>query len=234
MIRQVPDERRRMIGAIEASARDGRVRLLEAGCGNRWGLKPEGLDLSITGVDLDAEAMKLRQQQHGDIDEMIVADLRDVDLPQGEFDVVYCSYVLEHVEGAELVLDRMVAALRPGGRLILRVPDRDSVFGFVARHTPHRTHIWFKKYVERFPDAGKPGHAPYPVVYERVVSERGLRAWAADRGLVVEQLYATYYFIDKFGRLAPLVDAGLRLVAALSRGRLTARWNNLGLIVRKP
>ena len=81
----------------------------------------------------------------------------------------------------------MVAALRPGGRLILRVPDGKSVFGWLAKHTPHVTHVWFKKYVERFPDAGKPGHAPYPTVYDDVVSAEGLREWARRSGVVTSR-----------------------------------------------
>ena len=74
------------------------MRVLEAGSGKKWGLKPEGLDLHITGVDTDGEAMRIRQETLHDLDTAIVADLRDVELPIAEFDVVYCSYVLEHVQ----------------------------------------------------------------------------------------------------------------------------------------
>ena len=91
-------ERARLLAAVARSARDGQIRVLEAGCGQKWGLKPEGLDLHITGVDTDAEAMRIRQETVKDLQTAIVGDLRDVELPAGEFDVVYCSYVLEHVE----------------------------------------------------------------------------------------------------------------------------------------
>jgi SAM-dependent methyltransferase len=225
------EERALLLDAVKASAVDGAVSVLEAGCGQKWTLKPEGLNLHITGVDMDAEAMRIRQQEQGDLEAAIVGDIRDVDLPAGKFDVVYCSFVLEHVEGAEKVLDRLLAAVRPGGRLIVRVPDRDSVFGWAARHTPHRSHVWYKRYVEHFPDAGKPGHAPYPVVYDEVVSADGLQKWAARAGASVEQIYASNLVLVPFRRFAPIANAAILSVAWLSRGRLTGRWNNIGIVV---
>jgi SAM-dependent methyltransferase len=228
---EAAEEKNLVLDVIKDAARGGRVRVPEAGCGNHWGLCPEGVELSITGVDLDAEAMRLRQLNYGDLDEMIVGDLRDVDLPVGYFDVVYCSYVLEDVEGAEMVLDRMLAAVRPGGALIVRVPDRDSVFGRVARHTPHRSHVWFKRYVERFPDAGSLATPPYPVVYDAVVSLEGLRSWATRHHHTAE-LYTTNYLLKKLGPLAPAAMVAFRAMAWLSRGRLAWEWNCLGLVAR--
>ena len=225
------EERELLLDAVKASAVDGAVSVLEAGCGQKWTLKPEGLTLHITGVDTDAEAMRIREQKQGDLEAAIVGDLRDVDLPVGKFDVVYCSFVLEHVEGAESVLDRLLAAVRPGGRLIVRVPDGNSVFGWVARHTPHRTHVWFKRYIERFPDAGKPGHAPYPVVYDKVVSADGLQKWAPGTGATVEQIYASNLALMPFRRFRPVANAAILSFAWLSRGRLTGRWNNIGIVV---
>ena len=115
--------------AIAGTAQEGTVRVLEAGCGQRWDIDVPGVVLKITGVDLDADAMQLRLERVGDLEDWIVGDLRTVELPSGQFDVVYCSYLLEHIDGAEGVLDRLVAALRVGGRLVVRVPDGSSVYG---------------------------------------------------------------------------------------------------------
>jgi 2-polyprenyl-3-methyl-5-hydroxy-6-metoxy-1,4-benzoquinol methylase len=227
------DERELLLDAIRRSARDGTVHVLEAGCGQKWGLQPHGVDLHITGVDMDADAMRIRQERQGDLNVAIVGDLRTVALPAEQFDVVYCSYVLEHVPGAEKVLDRMAESVRPGGRMIVRVPDGDSVFGWVARHTPHRLHVWFKRYVERQKDAGKPGHAPYPTVYDTVVSAKGMRAWAGRAQVRIEAEYATNYFIKAFGPLRRLAQVGLNAIACVSRGKLTAAWNNIGYVLVK-
>jgi SAM-dependent methyltransferase len=210
------------------------VRLLEAGCGHYWWLKPAGVPLEITGVDTDADALRIRREEHADLDAEILGDLRTVSLPRGVFDVVYCSYVLEHVEGAEQVLDRMADALRPGGRMIVRVPDGDSVFGYLTKHSPHRIHVLYKKYIERKPHAGEPGHAPYPAVYEPVVTVRGMREWARRQGMEVMAEYGMNFYLKVFGRLRPVAEFGVRMVAWLSRGRLTARHNNVGFVLMKP
>jgi SAM-dependent methyltransferase len=220
-----------VLGSEEQS---GVVRVLEAGCGNRWVLTPRSDAVHITGVDTDADALRIRREVQGDLDEEIVGDLRTLALPPESFDVVYCSYVLEHVAGAEGVLDRFVACLRPGGRLIVRVPNGDSVYGFLTRHSPHRVHVLYKRYIERKPDAGKPGHAPYPTVYDKVVTLRGLRAWADRNGLEVLQEFGTNTYLRVFGPLEPVVAVVLRAIAAVSRGRLSASHNNICLIFQKP
>src|SRR4051794_23147529 len=117
----------------EARVGDAPVRLLEAGCGHHWWLRPTGVDLHITGVDTDADALRIRRQEHADLDEEILGDLRTVELPKESFDVAYCSYVLEHVEGAEDALATISSAVRPGGIMIVRVPDGDSVYGFIVK-----------------------------------------------------------------------------------------------------
>jgi SAM-dependent methyltransferase len=219
---------------LGSPAQSGVTRVLEAGCGQAWVLTPRSDAVHITGVDTDGEALRIRREVKGDLDEEILGDLRTVDLPAESFDVIYCSYVLEHVAGAEAVLDRFVAALRPGGRLIVRVPDGTSVYGFLVRHSPHRLHVLYKRYVERKPDAGKPGHAPYPTVYDDVVTLRGLRDWAGRHELEVQHEFGTNMYLRMFGPLRPVVDAALRAVATLSRGRLSASHNNICLILRKP
>lgn len=216
-----------------APKRKGRTRVLEAGCGKRWVLTPHD-DVHVTGLDRDVGALRIRREAHGDLDEEIVADLRHVVLPVEAYDVVYCSFVLEHVAGAEAVLDGFVSALRPGGRLIIRVPDGTSVYGFVTKRTPHFTHVLYKRYVEHNKNAGKPGYAPYPTVYDEVVTLQGLRDWAERRGLTVLDEYGTNFYLRHFGQVRPAVSSGLRAFAALSRGKLSASHNNIGLIIEKP
>lgn len=227
------EERVLLSNAVRDSASDGPVRVLEAGCGKRWNIAP-GVPVRITGVDQDVDALRIRREKSGDLHEIIEGDLRTVELPENAFDVAYCSYVLEHVPGAEEVLDKLAAAVRPKGRLLIRVPDGQSVFGFFAKHTPHITHVWFKKYVERHPHAGEPGHAPYPTVYDEVVSLAGMRRWAQSRGLTIETEYATNGYLRSFGPLRPLAEMALRMVAFLSRGRLAYDHNNIGFVLSKP
>ncbi len=51
-------------------------------------------------------------------------------------DIVHCCLLLDRISHAELVLGRLVDALRPGGLLLLRTADRDSAAGFLDRLLP--------------------------------------------------------------------------------------------------
>lgn len=213
-----------------AESSPGPLRILEAGCGRRWSLDLTGVDFRLTGVDLNASAMRAR----ADLEETIVGDLRTVALPAGSYDIVFSAFVLEHVAGAEQVLDRMVAAIRPGGLLLVRIPDRDSVFGFITRHSPHWLHVQYVRRIRGGKLAGTPGRGPFPSVYDEVVSWRGMNAYCAAHGLQIVDAYSSNYYLDSLGRFARIADRALRGVAALSLGRLTADHSNLAFVIRKP
>jgi SAM-dependent methyltransferase len=217
-----------------AATQSGALRILEAGCGRRWYLNLEGIDFHLAGVDLNSEALRIRIEQVGDLDEAIVGDLREVTLEPELYDVIYCSFVLEHVTGAEQVLDRLLAALKPGGMLLLRVPDGDSVYGFLARRSPFWLHVQYKRRILRNKLAGKPGHGPFPTVYDSVVSWKGITAYCARHGVEVADAYSSNFHLDLFRGAATIADRGMQLVSKASRGRLTADHSNLSLVIRKP
>ena len=218
-----------------AAGVDGTLDILEAGCGKRWQLDLNGIDYRLTGIDSDAEALRIRQETSGDLHEVIEADLREVDLKPEAYDVVYCSFVLEHVAGAAGLLDKMISSLRPGGIVLLRIPDKDSVYGFVTKRTPHWFHILFKRVVKGQRNAGRPGFGPYPVVYDELISVHGLEEYCADRGLTIKSMTGSNYHLDIFPRpLQRPVDLALRAFGALSFGRLAATHNNICLVAAKP
>ena len=141
---------------------------------------------TLTGVDVDRNALAVRQRTARPTDRLLYGDLRSRELfAAEEFDAIFNSFVLEHVDGAERVLDNFLYWLKPGGTLILRIPDGDSVYGFVTRMTPFWFHVLYKKYVQKMPNAGKPGYDPFPVFYDDVVSRRGIHRYCAERGCKV-------------------------------------------------
>jgi SAM-dependent methyltransferase len=213
-----------------ARSSPGPLRILEAGCGRRWTLDLAGVSFQLSGVDLNTDAIYSRT----DLAEAIVGDLRTVPLPAENYDIVYSSFVLEHVAGAEEVLDAMVTALRPGGLLLLRIPDRDSVYGFAARHSPHWLHVQYMRRIRGAKLAGTPGRGPFRCVYDQVVSWRGINAYCAAHGLQITDACSSNFYLGAFGRLLKPVDRALRLIAALSAGRLTADHSNLAFVIRKP
>lgn len=228
------EERELLRDAILGVTSAGPLRILEAGCGQRWPVDLGDRPLHITGVDTDAEAMRLRHDQHGDLHEALVADLRSVQLKADSFDVVYCSFVLEHVAGAREVLERFRMAVRPGGRIIVRVPDGDSVYGLLVQHSPHRLHVFYKRYAEGNRQAGTPGHAPYPVIYDPVVSLRGLREWATAEGLNICTEYATFFLPRRLRRAQPVIAALFRVISLLAPGRRATGHRDLGMVFERP
>lgn len=232
--RQVTGEMLSRRIADQASRTPPPLRVLEVGCGRRWAVDVDGIDVRITGIDLDEAALTHRRDVVGDLDEAILGDVRTVPLIKGAYDVAYSSFVLEHVADAESVLDGMVGALRGDGLLIVRVPDKHSVFGFLSRMLPFWVHVLWKRWVEGNKFAGQPGHDPYPVVYDEVVSRRGLHDYARRRGLELLDEAGTNPHIAAMGRLAPVAMAVQKLLALLSRGRLAGTHNNLTVVIRKP
>ena len=76
-----------------------------------------GLDIGYGG-DLLAENCRGWDIEHGD--GQTLKGLKD-----SEFDFVYSSHMLEHVENAETALKNWWRVLKPGGYLILYLPDRE-------------------------------------------------------------------------------------------------------------
>lgn len=230
-----PIQRRLIAQALTEMAVAGRPLLvLEAGCGQQWPIDVSGVELHITGVDLDAEAMRIRRERHGDLDVEIVGDLRDVELPDASFDVVYCSFVLEHIDGAERVLDRLVVATRPGGRVILRIPDGKTIYGFVVRHTPFRAHVWYRRIIGRERNAGKPGHAPYPTFYDSVVSLPGMREYARANHLRIVALFGSNQYLKAFGPARGVARCLVNAAGKFTGGRLSGTHNNLVVVLERP
>lgn len=209
------------------------VSILVAGCTTAGtdlqadALRAGGTDIGVGLLDDDqpitSAAIGLDESLRG----CVQGDLRTVPLPPRSADIVLCALLLHRIRHPELVLDRLVAAIKPGGLLLLRFRDRDSAAGFLDRVLPRaiRTVIWRRRY------PGKPG--PYPAVYEPLTSARGVQAYALRRGLVIAERGAPS---GPAGALPgpPAFLAAQRLVARLSGGRLTDAHEELLYVLRKP
>jgi SAM-dependent methyltransferase len=236
---EIITDRREEIALIEQCIRsravpDRPLQILEAGCGQRWEVKLDGVDYVLTGVDMDAAALKLRREVQKDLDEGIVGDLRTVELPDARFDVIYCFYVLEHVPDAHVVLENFTRWLRPGGIAIVKIPDPHSVHGFFTRMTPHWFHVFFYRHILGSANAGKPGYAPYPVHYDPVVSRAGIREFCDGRSvsLLVERGDGS---TEKARRLAHrAIQVFREVMGTLSLGALSNRHSDLLYVIAKP
>jgi SAM-dependent methyltransferase len=209
----------------------GVVNILEAGCGAQWRLNIKELNYNITGMDISEEAIS----QRSDLDRAIVGDLRTVLFEDGEFDIIYCSDVLEHIDGAERVLDRFAGWLKPGGVIILEIPDRNTAIGFLTRITPYWFHILYYR-IQGCKNAGKSGYSPFRTYYDKVISGKGINGYCRKHGLVIQAEYKTLFAYATQAKkyLYLLVTALLKVIHIISFGRLSAAHAGLIYIITKP
>jgi SAM-dependent methyltransferase len=210
------------------------LRILEAGCGREWFVPLTGVDVEITGIDLDAAALDARLNQRKDLQHGIHGDLRTVRLPSAHYDVVYSSYVLEHIPGAEQALRNFADWVAPGGVVIVRVPDRDSVHGLLTRLTPFWLHVVYYRWIEGLKEAGQPGFAPYHTFYDPTISLDGMRAFATRNGLVLEAIWLHGDYARGPAPFRVLIPAFAKALSALTFGRFSARSSNVTFVLRKP
>jgi SAM-dependent methyltransferase len=213
-----------------ASQRPGHaLTLLQAGCTTAGRdpdvarLRASGYDVTVSLIDDDNAAARAAVAADPGLSPCTLADLRVVPLTPRSVDIVHCT-LLERIANAELVLDRLVDTLRPGGLLLLRTGDRDSAAGFLDRAAPRplRGLLWRGRRAR-----------PYPAVYERVVSGRGIQSYAQRRGLVISQRQALSLATGRFRRPAGLM-AVCRMVERMSMGRLSSEHDELCYVIRKP
>jgi SAM-dependent methyltransferase len=203
------------------------VRVLQAGCSGPAediGLgesRPAWLDVSVRSIDTESPAPAAAGP-------LAVGDLRTIPLPPRGFSIVCSVHLLDRVEHAELVLDRLVAALRPGGLLLLRFRDRDCAAGLLDRilPTPARRAIW---HWLRPQQAG-----PFPAVYERLLSAAGMHAYTLARGLLIAERETVRDRPKRPARPAWGAPLACRLIAAATRGKLPDDHDDLLYVIRKP
>jgi SAM-dependent methyltransferase len=196
------------------------LRILEAGCGLTAELDLGSVERTVTGVDVDVPELRAHTRTRRDLDAWHLGDLRTVPMPPRVYDVVHASHLVERISHAELVLDRFVAALKPGGLMLLRFRDRGSAFGYLDRMLPQwpRALLWHAE------------PAPQPV-YERVASLEGMRWYCMMRGLVIAEEYTSRDTVTEAGRIL----SGLcRMVSGVSGNRLTSAYSEVTMVVRKP
>jgi 2-polyprenyl-3-methyl-5-hydroxy-6-metoxy-1,4-benzoquinol methylase len=207
------------------------LHILEAGCGQYWPLDLKDIQFTLTGNDIDEDVLHLRRAKYNDLNEMIVGDLRFLDLEENRYDVIYNSYVLEHIDGAERVLENFSNWLKPRGILILRIPDRNSVKGFVTRVTPFWFHMFYAKYIVRLRNAGYGG--PYPTFYDAVVSRAGIYEFCRKNRFIIKDEFGHGSCLNSRGITGILTYLFVRSVSLLSLGKLAWEYTDLTYILKK-
>ena len=118
------------LGFIEQHTKLAGTKVLDVGCGG--GLLSEAMQqrgASVTGIDLTEELIEVaRLHALGSgleaIDYRVQSAESMAAAQPGEFDLVTCMEMLEHVPDPESVLEACATLLRPGGKLVLSTLNR--------------------------------------------------------------------------------------------------------------
>jgi 2-polyprenyl-3-methyl-5-hydroxy-6-metoxy-1,4-benzoquinol methylase len=118
---------------ITAKLMQGSVIDLGCGEGHLAGLIAEN-GHAVVGIDKNRDKIEIAKALYPKVS-FTVGDLRKTGLPERSFDTVLLAEVLEHLpeDVGKEAIEAAMRLLKPGGRLVVSVPNEDCV--------PHRNHL---------------------------------------------------------------------------------------------
>lgn len=100
----------------------GEGRLLDFGCGSGWYLQQmRELGWNVVGMDFNAQTVRQVRERFGI--PALTGTLPHPEVKPASFDVVTMGAVLEHVHRPHEVIEAAAQALKPGGCLVVSVPN---------------------------------------------------------------------------------------------------------------
>ncbi len=205
----------------------GRVRVLDVGCGNGallaeiCAIHPEA---NVTGVDFSRAAFDAAPPQLAG--RLLVGDVTKLpELLQGQsFDLVLCCEVLEHVEDPAAVLAGIAGVAREGAGIVITVPARQRYWSSLDEAAGHLRRFEPDAFQRLLMDAGlEPRNlftwgGPFGRVYyrlARMVGAGGVSKAAGTRtGAIAAKALTSLFRLDDL--FAP--HTGFQLVASAVRG----------------
>jgi SAM-dependent methyltransferase len=129
--------------------------LLEVGCGTGYvlaGLEREHPELRLAGAELYPDGLRYARER---IPRVEFVQLDATNIPyDGEWDVVGAFDVLEHVEDDEAAMAGLRLAARPGGGVIVTVPQHPSLWSAADDYAHHVRRYTRGELVEKLRGAG--------------------------------------------------------------------------------
>lgn len=116
----------RRVKAVKRICPSGK--LLDVGCGEGLFLHcAQKAGYAVNGLEISEFAVKYAKKEYGlDIHQ---GSLENADFPNDAFDIITFWHTLEHVPAPDITLQKARQLLKPGGYLIVAVPNVDDVIG---------------------------------------------------------------------------------------------------------
>jgi len=136
------------------------MRVLNMGCGlpSRNPIKIlKGEVFQIVGADVDSAATL-----NDEVDEVFIYDGNVFPFRDKEFDIVYCDYVMEHIEHPVEFMREIRRVMKPGGNFFFRTPNKFHYVAIATRLIPRR---WHDRLSKKIRNLSKEDDKTYPTFY---------------------------------------------------------------------
>lgn len=127
--------------------------VLDVGCGQAAFLaRAKALGATVAGLEFNPTAAQVGRDRGVDVTTETIA--QHARRRPGSYDVVTSFQVLEHVTDPKTFMSDLIAAAKPGGRIVIGVPNSDGFVGMdddaVLNAPPHHMGLWGRESLERF------------------------------------------------------------------------------------
>jgi SAM-dependent methyltransferase len=193
---------RRMEMILSAAGSRIHGRVLENGCGVGTyleHLRPHAG--SIVGLEFDLERARDARQR---APQLVNAACEDLPLLDGTFDVILSHEVLEHVSDDRRSVEEMLRVLKPGGRIIVFVPNLGYPFETHGVYWRGQYHFGNIPLVHYLPSRWRRNLAPHVRAYSTGDLERlfkGLPGRIVERQLIYGAYDNIIYRHPRLGRI---------------------------------
>jgi ubiquinone/menaquinone biosynthesis C-methylase UbiE len=202
-------------------------RVLDVGCGP--GITVEylvGLGCRIHGIDLAQRMVEECRRAFGHLEaaSFSVGRIEQIELPDASFDAVVCMGVVEYIPDDAAAVREMARVTKPGGTVIITLPNRLSPFRLWRRHVVRPLSDAVRRLLGKGPRQGM-FHREYLLSsYARLLAAHGLTA--------VDAVYYNFKLVP-----SPLDEWLPGLTARTSAwleplARTPLRWLATGFIVK--
>lgn len=171
----------------------------------------------------------------------VQADLGHLPIASSRLGMVICFNVIEHLDDPDDALAQLIAALAPGGLLVLGCPDRVSLKGIITRATPFAVHRAFYRFVVGKKDRGDGHFDAFATPFRPLVASTALPGWLEANGMEILHFRhydgAAAYRLTTGSLLRRVVALPYNTLAgalhALTGGRWGGRNSDILLVARR-
>jgi 2-polyprenyl-3-methyl-5-hydroxy-6-metoxy-1,4-benzoquinol methylase len=117
-------------------------KILDAGCGSRNQLISRKEVELLIGCDIDECSIK----ENDDISVGVLSNIEEMGFRESKFDLIMSFDMIEHLKNPQAFIKDASKCLKQGGIIFLVTPNRNSLFGIIARLMPYKVKVHLTRF----------------------------------------------------------------------------------------